>query len=117
MTDITKCKGEDCPQKDKCYRFTAPESEMQSYFAESPFNGKRCDYFLNTEPKYYFFSDNTLFHSKYYKGDKVAFTCPFCGKEFNLAGKRYAIAKLFENKALCTECFLKYPNKDEVRCL
>lgn len=37
MADISKCSGEDCPVKEKCYRFTATASEfMQSYFFEPP---------------------------------------------------------------------------------
>lgn len=35
--DITKCKGNKCPIKYKCYRYTAKTSEYQSYFAETPF--------------------------------------------------------------------------------
>jgi hypothetical protein len=42
MSDITKCYGEGCPVKNKCYRYTAVASEyVQSYFAEAP--GKRED--------------------------------------------------------------------------
>jgi len=38
MADITKCSGDNCPIKDKCYRFTAPDSTLlQSYFMEPPF--------------------------------------------------------------------------------
>jgi len=29
--DITKCSGDKCPIKDKCYRYLADESEYQSY--------------------------------------------------------------------------------------
>jgi len=48
MTDITKCKGEleitgaragivQCPHKDRCYRFTAPEDpHWQSWFSIFP---------------------------------------------------------------------------------
>ncbi len=36
MSDITKCKGEGCPMKETCRRFTANEGPMQSYFAEIP---------------------------------------------------------------------------------
>jgi len=39
--DITKCKGEGCKRREGCWRFKAPESEWQSYFASSPV-GKRC---------------------------------------------------------------------------
>jgi hypothetical protein len=36
MSDITKCKGDGCPMKDTCYRFTAPADEYQSYFETPP---------------------------------------------------------------------------------
>jgi hypothetical protein len=37
MADISMCSGQDCPVKEKCYRFTAPKSLIaQSYFTESP---------------------------------------------------------------------------------
>jgi hypothetical protein len=37
MADITMCKGDDCPKRDNCYRFTAKESSfLQSYFISSP---------------------------------------------------------------------------------
>lgn len=37
MSDITKCKGTDCPVKEGCYRFTAPDNgQYQSYFVEVP---------------------------------------------------------------------------------
>ena len=36
MADITKCKGTDCPVKEVCYRYTAPEGMMQAYFTEVP---------------------------------------------------------------------------------
>ena len=42
MPDITMCKGEDCPVKEYCYRYTAvPTPQWQSYFVEPPFI--RCD--------------------------------------------------------------------------
>lgn len=35
--DITKCFGQDCPIKEKCYRFTAESEPLyQSYFVETP---------------------------------------------------------------------------------
>lgn len=37
MSDITKCKGDSCPVKEHCYRFTAQADEyMQSYFCSEP---------------------------------------------------------------------------------
>lgn len=41
MTDITKCKGEGCPIKSMCRRYTAPTSTMQSYLLDSPYDKDR----------------------------------------------------------------------------
>lgn len=41
--DITKCKGEGCPIKENCKRYTAKESLMQSYFIESPIENGKCE--------------------------------------------------------------------------
>ena len=44
MPDITMCPGTDCPQREKCYRFTAKPSEyMQSYFMKAPIKDGKCD--------------------------------------------------------------------------
>lgn len=44
MADITKCKGEGCPAKEQCLRYTAPADELrQSYFMESPIKDGKCD--------------------------------------------------------------------------
>ena len=43
--DITKCRQEDCKQKEKCYRYTAKESMWQSYFSEDVRDGDDCEYF------------------------------------------------------------------------
>lgn len=49
MPDITMCKGDDCPFKEKCHRYTAEPEEYQSYFLVPPFtieNGKPdCEMF------------------------------------------------------------------------
>ncbi len=45
MPDITMCKDNDCPIREKCYRYTAPPSKYrQSYFMESPREDGKCDY-------------------------------------------------------------------------
>ena len=42
--DITKCKGNDCPMKESCYRFTAEENEvLQAYFVEPPIKDGKCE--------------------------------------------------------------------------
>lgn len=46
MADITMCKDENCPLKEKCYRFKAKPSEYwQSYFINSPYKNGDCEYF------------------------------------------------------------------------
>ena len=45
MSDITKCNGRNCPVKQKCKRYTAKESFLQSYFSESPIKDGKCDMF------------------------------------------------------------------------
>ncbi len=52
--DATKCDYKECPIKEKCYRFTGPESPFrQSYFAEPPFkiidNKFTCDMYWGEE--------------------------------------------------------------------
>ena len=51
MPDITMCKGEDCPMKETCYRFTANANEfMQSYFMNAPIKeDKTCDHYWPNE--------------------------------------------------------------------
>ena len=58
MTDICACTGENCPFKDRCFRFSCPKSEDQSYFAEVPYDEKSqsCNFYVqykarNTEKK------------------------------------------------------------------
>lgn len=36
MADITMCRDQNCPVKEKCYRFTANPGMMQSYFLDIP---------------------------------------------------------------------------------
>lgn len=46
MPDIAKCEGTGCPVKEKCYRFTAKDSEFrQSYFIEPPYKDGKCDHY------------------------------------------------------------------------
>jgi hypothetical protein len=43
MSDLTKCKGVNCPIKDQCKRYTSKESTVQSYIMESPIKDNKCD--------------------------------------------------------------------------
>lgn len=45
MVDISKCFEEDCKLKDKCYRYTAPPEEYQSYLIILDHN--RCEHFID----------------------------------------------------------------------
>lgn len=45
MSDISKCPGTNCPVKENCYRFTAPNSFHQSYFTDPPIKDGECDYY------------------------------------------------------------------------
>ena len=39
MADITMCKGNDCPLKEKCHRYTSTPNEFyQSNFSIPPYN-------------------------------------------------------------------------------
>ncbi len=53
MPDITMCRGEHCPKKEDCYRYTAaPSLQRQSYFVKPPCEGKsytECEYFWSKE--------------------------------------------------------------------
>ena len=45
MENITQCKGENCIIKEFCYRYYCESSKEQSYFPNSPWDGKRCEMF------------------------------------------------------------------------
>jgi hypothetical protein len=57
--DITKCNNHNCPLKDKCFRFTAPSGDRQSWFTEPPCkitdNSFYCDMFWGEEQKQVFY--------------------------------------------------------------
>lgn len=40
--DISKCLGTGCPLKETCYRYIAPEDEMQSWVLGVPFKNGEC---------------------------------------------------------------------------
>lgn len=45
MPDIAMCKGDDCPLKEKCYRYLAKPDHYQSYFMIPPYKDGKCDHF------------------------------------------------------------------------
>lgn len=54
MPDITKCRGDGCPIREDCYRYTAPASEQQSWFTETlgawaEVNEWYCEYYRRKE--------------------------------------------------------------------
>tara|TARA_R110002167_G_scaffold82498_5_gene225108 strand:+ start:2917 stop:3159 length:243 start_codon:yes stop_codon:yes gene_type:complete len=38
MPDLTMCPGDECPIKNKCYRYRAVQELAQPYFRDIPFN-------------------------------------------------------------------------------
>ena len=51
MTDMTHCRGDNCPQKEECYRYWLhknSKARIASYFAASACNKEtnKCKYFL-----------------------------------------------------------------------
>ena len=46
-SDICMCKGINCPLKDKCLRYNAKPSKLQTYFIESQYQNGECKYFVS----------------------------------------------------------------------
>jgi hypothetical protein len=46
--DITLCPGQNCPIKQRCYRFSAKVRGRKNFFAKVPyiFNTNSCEYFI-----------------------------------------------------------------------
>jgi len=51
MPDISMCTGENCPLKEKCYRFKAKPSSYQAFFSDPPVTNGECEYFWPEKPK------------------------------------------------------------------
>lgn len=51
MPDAAMCSGDDCPVKENCWRYMAPPSHFQSYFAAPPCDEEGCDYFWDMNEK------------------------------------------------------------------
>ena len=50
MTDISKCSGEDCAIRERCFRFTAAKAEWQSWIAgKFDPDTKSCPSFLEEQ--------------------------------------------------------------------
>ena len=49
--DISKCENEECPLKEKCYRYTSKPSEYRQTYSEFKYDEitKGCDYFWSNE--------------------------------------------------------------------
>lgn len=52
--DISKCANKECPLRDKCWRFTAPDSPYRQAYADFEFkvNEKgevKCEYFWDNK--------------------------------------------------------------------
>jgi len=52
MPDITMCHGDDCPLKNKCYRYTAyADPYGQSIFTEIHYKDGKCNHFWDNKGK------------------------------------------------------------------
>ena len=52
MADITMCRGNDCPLKNECYRYTAYASPYwQSIFTEIHYKDGKCKHFWDNKGK------------------------------------------------------------------
>ena len=52
MTDITMCKGNNCPIKENCYRYLATQNKIhQSFFVKEPYNKETCEYYWENNKK------------------------------------------------------------------
>jgi|GEM_PF-6950220 len=50
MPDITMCKGANCKQKEKCYRYISEPYEFrQSWFITPPFDEHGCKFFWEVQ--------------------------------------------------------------------
>lgn len=45
--DIIMCRNEECPRKEKCFRYTATVSEHWQAVFGQPFDSKDCEYFID----------------------------------------------------------------------
>ncbi len=51
MPDISKCDGEGCPRRDRCYRYVTPGCRWQSSFAAPPLCEDGCEEFIPLKEK------------------------------------------------------------------
>ena len=50
MADVSKCSGTNCPLKETCYRFTAPNSELwQSWMTSVPIKDGKCEMYIDNK--------------------------------------------------------------------
>lgn len=50
MPDISKCENEECPLKEKCYRYTAiPSPDLQAYGWFKPDEDGKCNGFWDNK--------------------------------------------------------------------
>lgn len=52
MTDMTHCRGDNCPQKEECYRYCLhknSKARIASYFAAEAYDKEtnKCKHYLN----------------------------------------------------------------------
>lgn len=67
MPDITMCRGTDCPQKEKCHRYTAkPCDHWQSYFIDPPIKDGKCEMYWGENAENIWKQVNDIISGKIY---------------------------------------------------
>ncbi len=60
MADLTKCKGDNCPLKETCKRYTSEASLYQSWFVEPPIKDGKCTMYWGAEAEGIFNQFNNI---------------------------------------------------------
>lgn len=65
MADITMCRGDNCPLKNDCQRYTTKTGKVnQSYFVDPPYIDDECDMFWAIKDSTVMKSLNDIFKEK-----------------------------------------------------
>lgn len=57
VSPLFMCKGEDCRQKKKCFRYAAPPAEGQDWLERAPRTEDGCSWFMSIEKEKTYASD------------------------------------------------------------
>jgi len=100
MVDISLCPGGNCPQKEKCYRYTCEGDEYRQSYCDFYVEGEVCESFIKSPKK-----ENSGAKSDNIEELSPEGECPFCGSE-NVAVDCYTDEDSGEKcyGVICTQC-------------